>query len=366
MNCSVHWQLKHPRLNLFYTIGSTTANISSILAGAILDHRGSRFCNVLGCVNLAFGCGVMAISFHFARYQWLFVGNFFLALGGTFIFVPSFQVANAFPRSSGCIVALVTGAFDVSAAIFLIYQIAYTTSGQNLTPYRFFLCFTAVPILLLVGFIVIMPRDEYGFCPPKNKQALAEDPPEDIHSANNETSTPAGRRRLGSKCTFRLSGRFRKLRRILGNSQKRKQRFNHEPTQNQTSQGWDALQGLSARQQLATPWFILITLMTTLQMIRMNYFIATIRMQYDYMLSFPAQAKSINGFFDIALPLGGILSTPVIGYLLDNLRLENILALIVICTTTIGVLNCIPAVGAGYVTVILFVVLRPLYYSAMS
>jgi hypothetical protein len=54
----------------------------------------------------------------------LFFGNFLLALGGTCIFVPSFQVANAFPNYSGRIVALVTGAFDGSAAILLIYHVA--------------------------------------------------------------------------------------------------------------------------------------------------------------------------------------------------------------------------------------------------
>lgn len=141
-------QLKSPRLNLFYIIGSTTANISSVLAGAILDRLGSRFCNILGCINLFLGCGVMVISFHFSRYRWLFVGNFFLALGGTYIFVPSFQVANVFPQYSGRIVALVTGAFDVSAAIFLIYHVAYRASDQSLTPYMFFLWFSAVPICL--------------------------------------------------------------------------------------------------------------------------------------------------------------------------------------------------------------------------
>lgn len=47
---------------------------------------------------------------------------------------------------------------------------------------------------------------------------------------------------------------------------------------------WGALHGLPAHKQMRTPWFILITLLTVLQMLRMNYFIATIRSQYEYML----------------------------------------------------------------------------------
>lgn len=40
--------------------------------------------------------------------------------------------------------------------------------------------------------------------------------------------------------------------------------------------------------------------------------------------------------------------------------------MIVFLTTATGVLNCVPYLWAGYVTATLFVLLRPLYYSAMS
>jgi hypothetical protein len=54
---------------------------------------------------------------------------------------------------------------------------------------------------------------------------------------------------------------------------------------------------------MRTPWFILITLLTVLQMLRMNFFIATIKSQYEYMLRSPRLAKQINTFFDVALPV---------------------------------------------------------------
>ncbi|GAB1201505.1 hypothetical protein APSETT445_000079 [Aspergillus pseudonomiae] len=101
-------------------------------------------------------------------------------------------------------------------------------------------------------------------------------------------------------------------------------------------------------------------------MLRMNYFIATVRSQYEFMLHSERQAGTINDFFDVALPVGGVLSTPLIGLLLDNLSVPATLAVIVLLTTTTGVLNSVPAVWTGYLTVILFVLLRPYYYSAMS
>lgn len=101
-------------------------------------------------------------------------------------------------------------------------------------------------------------------------------------------------------------------------------------------------------------------------MLRMNYFIATIRSQYQYMLSSPLLAEAINKFFNIALPVGGVVATPFIGVFLDNLSTASVLAVIVSLTTIIGMLNSLPFLWAGYATVVLFCLLRPLYYSAMS
>lgn len=59
----------------------------------------------------------MALAFAISEFDGYIAGNIFLSLGGTFIFVPSFQVANAFPKWSGTIVAMVTGAFDASVSV---------------------------------------------------------------------------------------------------------------------------------------------------------------------------------------------------------------------------------------------------------
>lgn len=101
-------------------------------------------------------------------------------------------------------------------------------------------------------------------------------------------------------------------------------------------------------------------------MLRMNYFIATIRSQYEYMLASKALGVEINTFFDIALPVGGVVATPLIGLLLDNVSTATTLAIIVATVTGIGIVGSLPFLWAGVVNVVLFVLLRPLYYSAMS
>ena len=71
-------------------------------------------------------------------------------------------------------------------------------------------------------------------------------------------------------------------------------------------------------------------------------------------------------FFDIALPIGGVASTPFLGMLLDNVSTAGVLGLITALVTAIGVFGSLPYLWAGFVNVTLFVLLRPLYYSAMS
>jgi hypothetical protein len=77
-------------------------------------------------------------------------------------------------------------------------------------------------------------------------------------------------------------------------------------------------------------------------------------------------ATKVNDFFDWALPIGGVISTPFLGALLDNVSTPGVLLILVFIITLIGIVGSIPALWAGYINVILFVFLRPLYYSAMS
>ena len=117
---------------------------------------------------------------------------------------------------------------------------------------------------------------------------------------------------------------------------------------------------------MLSPWFILIALLTLLQMLRMNFFIATIQAQYEHMLGSEHLARQINKFFDAALPIGGIAATPFIAILLDNASTATVLAILVALITAVGVVGSLPYLWAGYINVIIFCLVRPLYYSAMS
>jgi len=101
-------------------------------------------------------------------------------------------------------------------------------------------------------------------------------------------------------------------------------------------------------------------------MTRINFFVATIRPQYEYIFHSFDKAVAINSFFDIALPLGGLIAIPFIGVTLDHTSTVNVLSVLVIIATAIGVLGILPYTWAAYANVSLFVLYRPFYYTTVS
>lgn len=166
------------RLNFFFAIASTTCNVSALPVGTILDRYGPRVCAVLGSFFLAAGSLLMGYAFQIPEFDGFVPANICFALGGTFIFLPSFQIANAFPKYSGTIVATVTGAFDASAAVFLFYRLAYQSSGGSFTPQKFFFGYLAVPVLIFIAQFTIMSPDNYK-TRPELEQKLEK--AEDVH-----------------------------------------------------------------------------------------------------------------------------------------------------------------------------------------
>lgn len=355
------------RLNLFFIAASITTNTSSLIAGWVLDRYGRRLCYVVSSLFMIAGCVMMGLAFQIPEFDGYLLANILLSLGGTFVFVPSFQLANAFPKHSGIIVALVTGAFDGSAAIFLFYRLAWDASGRTFAPATFFFGYTVVGVLLLVGEWALMPARAYHSTPElERKLEKAQDAMRDVHDSDEEIpSENEVRRRRNIRAERRLS-KIEQIEELVGDESQREGRVQQEEERQEASGIWGVLHGVAAHRQMMTPWFVFLLLLTVLQMLRMNYFIATIRAQYRYLLQSEKLAEDINHFFDVALPVGGVFATPFIGLLLNNLSVATASAVLTLFIVLIGILNCLPQLWAGYATVVAFVLFRPLYYSAIS
>lgn len=343
------------RLNLMFTIAAVSTNVAALPIGTILDKYGPRVCGIIGSILLTIG----ALLFSFAKQipmDAYIPGYLFLALGGPFIFISSFQLSNTFPKHSGLILALLTGAFDSSSALFLLFRLLYEATDGRINPSKLFLVYLVVPVFILVVQVFVMPKDSYKsvseVIKDAEEEAIIPTPPE-----YDESERQLHRERRDSTVS--------EIQSLLGKSKNTK-RAAREEEKNNISGVWGALHGRSAWQQIKTWWFVLITLFTVVQMTRINYFVATVRSQERWLLGSEARAKVVNDFFDVALPLGGVLSIPFIGTILDRTSTPFALGLLVFFATIIGVLGCLPYLWAAIGNVSLFVIYRPFYYTAVS
>lgn len=346
-------------------VASVTCNVGALLVGTVLDRFGPRVCGFTSSILLTIGSLCMAFNAALP-FDALIAGNFFLALGGTFTFVPSFHLSNAFPQYQGLILALITGAFDASAAVFLLFRIVYESTRGSFGIRAFFLVYLVVPLFIFVTQLLMPSRPFETRTELEMAMEVAEDPTTDLHDSDDDIEDEAELWKIRGDRSVRRRQSLVEIRSLLGTQEDRVNHEKKEEEKKAASGVWGALHGLSAWKQIQTPWFLLITMFTVLQMALFNFFIATLWTQYRYMLQSAEIASQLNDFFDLALPIGGVLTVPFIGLLLDNLSTTVVLSLIVLSTTIIGVLGAAPVLWAAYGKICLFVVLRPLYYSAVS
>jgi MFS family permease len=350
-----------------FTVAAVSTNVAALPIGTILDRWGPRVCGLMGGVFVGIGCLLFAFAWdlqknHFDGY---IPGYFFLALGGPFIFISSFQLSNTFPRYSGLILALLTGSFDTSSAIFLFYRLIYQATDGAFFPRKFFLAYLVVPAFILIVQFFIMPHNSYKTIGELVVQAEEEqiEEDQDVLSDDGETESLLAARRASIR--ERRESVIADITELIGSKGAVEQVQKEENTR-QRSGVWGAMHGKTVTQQIMSPWFVLITLFTVVQMTRINYFVATVRTQYTELLGSLDQAIVVNHFFDVALPLGGVVAIPFIGVILDNTSTTFVLGALVAAASAIGVLGVIPHMWAAYANICLFVVYRPFYYTCIS
>ncbi|KAF7715906.1 Uncharacterized protein PECH_005757 [Penicillium ucsense] len=391
------------RLNFMFTIAAVVTNVSALPVGTILDAYGPRVSGIIGSICLAAGAFLFAVAKELP-FDGYIPGYLFLSLGGPFVFISSFQLSNTFPKRSGLILSMLTGAFDASSALFLVFRLLHEGTDGAITTRTLFLLYLVVPVFILIVQVSVMPSTSYKTTGELVQEVEAQvfdelnDRIDDNTGNRNESERQRFVRRErrqtivnqihdllddGTASVISAAGinesvfnsplgptspiagqRDRTLREQQSKSQLQQSLPQNPPN---TSGIWGVLHGRSALKQLQTPWFILIALFTILMMLRINYFVASLRSQYTYLLGSRSEAARINGIFDILLPVGGLVSIPFIGTFLDGFQTRTILAVLAIIATAFGILGCIPHSNfAAYANIALFVLYRPFYYTAVS
>ena len=378
-----------------FTIAAAATNVSALPVGTILDSWGPRVSGLIGSLLLALGAVLFAFA-HQLPFDGYIPGYLLLSLGGPFIFIASFQLSNTFPARSGLLLSALTGAFDASSALFLLFRLANERTKGYFSVQKLFLAYLVVSVFIAVINLTIMPATSYKTAGELLHHAETQMTEERNDQVDRAIGNVEGERQLHSRRAQRQNI-VHQIQDLLDNdtasliddtafsnsasphralsphsvrSQPNASRAAPMPPNapnTQTSGVWGVLHGQSALSQIRTPWFTLITIFTVLMMLRINYFVASLHSQYTYLLGSASEARSINSIFDIMLPLGGLFAIPFIGTFLDTLRTRTVLAVLVSIATAIGILGCIPrSRGAAYANITLFVFYRPFYYTAVS
>lgn len=338
------------KLNFMFTVGAMLTNVSALAIGRVLDVYGPKVCGLIGAFFLYVACFIFiyAKDLEGTIVDPYLTGYALLALGGPFAYISSFQLSNSFPKKSGLILALITGAFDASSAVFLIYKVFYQKTNGAFTLAKFFKLYLLVPLFITIVQFTVMPASSYS----TDSNLCIDDEPEVPES----TSTPTEHAPL-------LMAR----RDSIGDALKQPYVQEGEETLIQNSGGvFGILHGHSAEFQLKTPWFYLACMFSTICMMRLNYFVATIASQYTYLLGSVSEAERLNKIFDIVLPLGGVISIPFVGMFIDNCSTVVVLTGTLAISLAIGVLGLFGYFWTGLANVALFVAYRPLFYTFVS
>jgi MFS family permease len=351
-------------LNFMFTVAAVGTNVAALPIGAILDHYGPRVCGIMGSCFLTIGALLMAHAKRLPFDGFLF-GYLFLALGGPFTYISSFQLSNAFPRNSGLILALLTGAFDASSALFLVYRIIYESTGGTFGHHKFFLIYLVVPVIIALLQLFLLPKQSYKTVGELVEQADEAEAENEADNSPYDDQVDEHTALLREERRLHRASVVSNIEELIGSAKADKQ-AKREEQKNEISGVWGVMHTNTALEQLQSPWFILICFFTVVQMTRINYFVATIRPQYEAILHDHRKAVAINNYFDIALPLGGLISIPFIGVFLDNTSTVIVLLVLVTTATVIGTLGVLPHMWAAYANVSLFVLYRPFYYTAVS
>ncbi|KAK2743892.1 hypothetical protein FQN57_004515 [Myotisia sp. PD_48] len=366
------------RLNLMFTASAVATNICALPVGAFLDAYGPRIAAMIGSILIMLGSLSFAFVSHLP-FDGYFSGYLLLAIGGSFIFLSSFHLSNAFPKHSGLILSILNGVFDFSSVIFLLFRLAHE-SGMTLR--ALFLCYLTVPGFIFGCQVFLMPPRSYSTVKELVMHAediLSEDANETLANQVLGQSVQGGQFRSSSS---RYQHLIAKIKNLIDGEPNLKDDASAAPDVGGNVSGessgefvlenyvreplWGILHTESVANQTRSPWFALIAVFTMLQMLRINYFISTIRQQYEYLLS-PALAKRLNHLFDYLLPLGGLISIPLVGGILDSFTLPSALCLLVSTATIVGVAGSIPnSYSAGYFNIVFFVLCRPYFYTTIS
>ncbi|XP_022611494.1 solute carrier family 43 member 3-like [Seriola dumerili] len=152
------------KFSLVFTIASFLNNFMNLANGYLFDRFGTMVTRLLGiCL---YTTGTLLVAFSSAAFsELLFPALSSIAVGGILLLLTNMQVGNLFAAHRSTIITLYNGAFDSSAAVFLIIKVLYE---QGISLRSSFLVLSFCSIIHLVRTVLLMPRTHIPYPLPQH------------------------------------------------------------------------------------------------------------------------------------------------------------------------------------------------------
>lgn len=332
------------QLDSMFTLAASLFSAYLLPAGLCLRFLGPRFCFLTGFTLVVVGSwGFAKAPSDYFKLCYVLIGS-----GNPLLYISALNFGKLYPKSSNLLLSVFIGCFGFSSVVFYIFQLLHFELGWSSR--QIFARFSALPIVLGIIGIFILPPDPYHVQREKKLQALL-----DSKVPANET-TPL--KHYGSVSNNTVDAEF-----------------GQEVTLNDDSiivvdADEVPLKERSISQQLQSPQFLFQTAFFCWGMLHQNFYLGTIGDQI-YMFAgddngLRIMAATILQKFSIFYPMECILAILPVGALVRNCSVGT--SLFVYCTfsTIFSILALIPNVHVQWATSAIYVVVRVGFFTVMS
>jgi MFS family permease len=366
-------------LGQLFLVASCLTNASAIIIGYILDHHGPRMTILIGSVLFLFGNVGFSMG---SNYEWLYLPSYgLLGIGGPFIFMSTLHLSEAFPRHSGLVISLLTGAFDSSSIIYELFSWLYQGTDGRIGIREFFLSYCIAPVLAFLYGLLMMPRLPFS----ASDTAVADDceTARDTSCGRKDDEEEKDIQSISSGATATLNSSCGNRSVISGGSDA----LIDENTPLLFSDShcdYYPLRNRPLIEQISSVPYVLMVFFMCLHMLRLNFYMQTMSYQVRNLFG-PEQSKGklcaqviqvislfyvaaaeLSSLFGLMLPIGGVIAIPPMAWLFDKFTPRVPFNLISVMTLVFGIGTLFPILWLQYASIIVFVIMRPILYTAAS
>ena len=113
--------LSHDYVHVMFVTASFFNFLGPLLLGAVLDSYGPRVCSVISMLFISIGCFLFSVS-NVPNFPMFIPALSMIAFGGPGVQSAIVHLCNLFPASKGTATAFITGSFQLSFIIFLLFD----------------------------------------------------------------------------------------------------------------------------------------------------------------------------------------------------------------------------------------------------